>query len=251
MLRQWLRNKLARPVYVDCYTTSQPAYEVARIKSAARYIPKWWKNISTTLTHPLINEGVELYGNTPTMRGCAGFIDLFKNSFALPLWSDVSILVYPEGQEGYYWKFADNMSEAEEHSPVQRGAFMDPKKYQHIKLKSPWYLRCEEPIEFLFFDPFWLRKDEETVLIPPGIVNYKYQTTTSINMFIRKLPGENRTVSLEFNTPLVFLTPLTTRKVILRHHIVSEEKLSQLRRNQVAFVNSYQKAKAVTKAEEI
>lgn len=251
MLKQWLVNKLQGPVYLDCYTCSEGAYAAAQIKNAARVMPKWWKDLSPTIDIPRITEEIGLRGEGPTMRGCVGLIDLFKNSFALPLWSDVSIGVAPEGEKGYYWKFADQRSEAGEHAPRQRGSFMDENKFQQIKIQSPWHLKCDEEVEFLLFDPFWLRGEEETVLIPPGVVNYKYQSATNINMFIRKLPGESRTILLEYNTPIVFILPLTERKVILRHHLIGRDELPRITRAQVSFVSSYQKVKLVAKTEGI
>lgn len=249
-IKSWLRSKLDEPVYLDCYTASETAYRAAQIKAAGRVIPQWWKNIDPTIHVPLINEEMGLYGQGPTMRGCAGFTDLFKRSFTIPLWSDVSVCVAPEGEKGYSWKFADHRSQAGEHSPRQRGTFMDANKFQHIKLQSPWHLNCTEEVDFLFFDPFWTRGDSKDVIIPPGVVNYKYQTATNINIFIRKLPGEPNTILLEHNAPLVFLVPLTERKVILRHHLIREDEIYRVARPQVAFVNSYQKVKMLTKAGE-
>ena len=121
---------------------------------------------------------------------------------------------------------------------------MPPEHFQHIKLNSPWHLRCEEEINFLFFDPFWPSYEgEETVIIPPGLLSYQHQSATNINLFVRKLENESRTVDLKFNTPLVFLSPLTDRKVILRYHLVSAQEMADVTRPQVAFVDSYLQAK--------
>ena len=118
---------------------------------------------------------------------------------------------------------------------------MPPEHFQHLKLTSPWLLRCDEDINFLFFDPFWPSYEgEEVAIIPPGLLNFKHQPGTNINMFIRKLPDEARTVELKFNTPLVFITPLTERKVILRHHLVSPEHISMyVDRPYATFRDSY------------
>jgi hypothetical protein len=63
-------------------------------------------------------------------------------------------------------------------------------------------------------------------------------------MFIRKLPDEARDVTLKFNAPLAFITPLTERKVVLRHHLVSAEHiLMHVVRPHGAFNDSYVKSK--------
>jgi len=244
-LKKWLRNKLDGPIYLDCYTSNHSAYKAARISSAINYLPMWWKRLLPTVERPVMDKVPNFKRPATTMRHCIGLTDMFKKSFCFPLWSDLDIHVEPAMQDGYAWKFADANSKLSEHHAFQRGDFMPPEHFQHLKLDSPWYLHCDENINFLFFDPFWPSYEgEEVAIIPPGILNFKHQTGTNINMFIRKLPDEARTVELKFNTPLVFIMPLTERKVILRHHLVPQEYMTmQVARPQVAFNHSYLKGK--------
>lgn len=243
MLR-WLRNKLDRPVYLDCYTADPDAYKVARIKSATHYLPSWWKRLSPTVQMPFTPAALNITCEISTMRHCVGFTDLFKKSFCLPLWSDIVISVNPVGTEGFLWQFADLKSDASEHPAYQRGDFLPHEHFQHLKLNSPWHLKCDEDINFLFFDPLWPSyTGEEQAIIPPGVMNYRYQSGTNINIFIRKLPDRPRQLELKFDTPLVFITPLTERKVILRHHLVTPQEIRSIQRPQTAFVGAYAKSK--------
>ena len=245
MLKKWLRNKLDGPIYLDCYTSNDSAYKAARISSAINHLPSWWKRLLPTVERPVMAELPNFKRPHPTMRHCVGLTDMFKKSFCIPLWSDLAVHVEPAMQEGCAWKFADGRTKATEHHPFQRGDFMPPEHFQHLKLDSPWYLHCNENINFLFFDPFWPSYEgEEVAIIPPGLLNFQFQPGTNINMFIRKLPDEARTVELKFNTPLAFITPLTERKVVLRHHLVSAEYMAMhVARPQPAFIGSYLKAK--------
>lgn len=242
---KWLRNKIEKPIYLDCYTSNDSAYKTARISSGINFLPAWWKRLLPTVERPLLDELPKFKRPATTMRHCVGFTDMFKKSFCLPLWADLAIHVEPAMQDGYAWKFADGRSKVTHHDAFQRGDFMPPEHFQHLKLDSPWHLHCDENINFLFFDPFWPSYEgEEVAIIPPGILNFQYQTGTNINMFIRKLPDEARTVELKFKTPLVFITPLTERKVVLRHHLVSKEHIGMyVARPQVAFRDSYLKGK--------
>jgi hypothetical protein len=242
---KWLRNKIEKPIYLDCYTSNPNVYKAARISSGINFLPAWWKRLLPAVERPLMDELLKFKRPVTTMRHCVGFTDLFKKSFCMPLWSDLVVLVEPAMQEGYAWKFSDGRSKITEHHSYQRGDFMPPEHFQHLKIDSPWYLRCDEDINFLFFDPFWPSYEgEEVAIIPPGILNFQHQPNTNINMFIRKLPGEARNVELKFNTPLVFITPLTERKVVLRHHLVSAEYIAMnVARPHVAFNNSYLKGK--------
>lgn len=242
---KWLRNKLAGPVYVDCYTSDIAVFKTARIKSAVNYYPDWWKTLPPEFQMPVFEGVPHFTRKASTMRYCAGFIDLFKKSFCLPLWSDIMIRVEAVGNPSYVWKYADGRSTAVEHSTEQRGKFLSGGEFQHLKLTSPWILVCEEDINFLYFDPFWTSNHEENgVMVPPGIVNFKYQSSTHLNMFVRKLPNAPNTVELKFNTPVAFITPLTERKVVLRYHLVSGEDAKRLERPENTFVGSYEKSKA-------
>ena len=245
MLKKWLRNKLDGPVYLDCYTSNPNAYKAARISSAIHHLPLWWKRLLPTVDRSVMDSLPSFKRPGTTMRHCVGLTDMFKKSFCIPLWSDLVVHVEPAMQDGYAWKFADGNSKLTEHAAFQRGDFMPPEHFQHLKLDSPWYLRCDEDINFLFFDPFWPSYEgEEVAIIPPGILNFQHQTATNINMFIRKLPDEARDVTLKFNTPLAFITPLTERKVVLRHHLVSAEHiLMHVARPHGAFNDSYVKSK--------
>ncbi len=245
MLKKWIRNKLDGPVYLDCYTSNASVYKAARISSAINYLPSWWKRLLPTVERSVMNEVPKFKRPHPTMRHCVGLTDMFKKSFCMPLWSDLVIYIEPAMQDGYAWKFADSSSKVTEHHSFQRGDFMPPEHFQQLKLDSPWYLHCDEEINFLFFDPFWPSYEgEEVAIIPPGILNFKHQAGTNVNMFIRKWLDEARTVELKFNTPLVFITPLTERKVVLRHHLVSREHIAaHVARPHLAFNNSYVKGK--------
>jgi hypothetical protein len=245
MLKKWLRNKLDGPVYLDCYTSNPNAYKAARISSAIHHLPLWWKRLLPTVERSVMAELPKFKRPGSTMRHCVGLTDMFKKSFCIPLWSDLVIRLEPAMQDGYAWRYADGNSKLSEHAAFQRGDFMPPEHFQHIKLDSPWYLHCDEDINFLFFDPFWPSYEgEEVAIIPPGLLNFKYQPGTNVNMFIRKLPDEARDVTLKFNAPLAFITPLTERKVVLRHHLVSAEHiLMHVVRPHGAFNDSYVKSK--------
>ena len=244
-IKSWLRSKLDEPVYLDCYTSNPAAYKAGRVSSATNYLPTWWKRLLPTVQHAALKDVPNFTLPATTMRHCVGFTDLFKKSFCIPMWSDLAIHLEPAMRDGYAWKFADGRSKLVDHPAFQRGDFMPPEHFQHLKLSSPWSLRCNEDINFLFFDPFWPSYEgEEVAIIPPGLLNFKHQPGTNINMFIRKLPDEARQVEIKFNTPLVFITPLTERKVILRHHLVSPEYISEhVDRPYVAFNDSYLKGK--------
>lgn len=243
---KWLRNKLAGPVYVDCYTADPAVYDLARITRASKYLPGWWKHVPLYTTRPVHETFPASAVEFGTMRSCIGFQDLYKTSFCLPMWSEFVISVDPEGSYNFVWRYADGRSDAEVHPEEQRGTFLPANKFQHVKLFSPWMLKCKENVSFLMHDTVWDKPNGDAgVIIPPGILEFKYQASVNINMFVEKLPDVSKTLTISYGTPLVFLTPLTERKVILRYHLVSKEELTTKARPMLSFRNIY---KTIVKA---
>lgn len=240
MLKKWLRDKLAKPVYLDCYTSDAMAYELARVTRASKYLPDWWKQIPLYTTRPLDENLPDSRVEGGTMRTCMGFKDLYKSSFCVPMWSEFVISVAPEGVPGFAWQYADQRSDAEVHPKDQRGSFLPCSKFQHIKLLSPWRLRCKEDVAFLMHDIVWDKPHGNAgVIIPPGVLEFMYQASLNINMFIEKAPGVTKNLNIPYGTPLAFLTPLTGRKVVLRHHLVSKEEFEAIGYPLVSFRNIY------------
>lgn len=236
---KWLRNKLAGPVYVDCYTCRKDVYDYAKIQSATRFYPGWWKKLKNKygIVDPE-NEMFELR-EAGTMRGCVGFTDLFRKALCIPLWSDIRITIGPVGSDFFKWKYADNVSAAGPHPREQRGDFMPDSHYQHLKLHSPWQLKCDEDVSFLFVDPIWTSNPDDGVIIPPGVLEFKYQHATNINMLIARDPDLPRVLELKYGAPLAFLVPMTERRVVLRHHFVSREVFSTINKPILTFINAY------------
>lgn len=240
MLKQWLRNKLAGPVYVDCYTDRKDVYDYAKIQPATRFYPNWWKRLKNKFgVDDEQNPGLEArYAGS--MRHCMGFTELFRAAFCIPLWSDLRITVGPVGSNFHRWLFADKQSAAGVHSEKQRGDFLPNSHFQHLKLQTPWLLKCSEEVKFVFLDPSWTWGNEITdLIIPPGIIEFKYQAATNINMLIPRDAALPKMFDLKYGTPLAFLVPMTERRVILRHHLVSREKFALLGKPTLTFVNAY------------
>lgn len=239
MLKQWLVNKLQGPVYLDCYTHSRQVYELAKIKSADKVRPDWIAKLPPSIEHPRgDNPNITFPENT--MRMCAGVTDLYKNSFYLPMWEDVIIYVGPKGTERYQWKSVTPVTDVTVHAQPQRGTFLPALEYQHLKIHSPWVLDCREDVNFLMLDPFWDGDPySERPFVPPGTANYKYQGSTNINSFIPRPPIGDKKVVLKYGQPMALIVPLTERKVILRHHLISREDKDRYHRPALAFNAAY------------
>lgn len=234
------RNK---PIVVNFYTDRKDVYDCYKIQPMNQFVPQWFKDID-----PKYKVSSDSLRTQTNIRGCAGLLSFFRKGFGIPLWSDLRIKLAPKGEHGHQWLFADGESLAEVHYQEQRGSFMPDDECAHLKIITPWTAKCDEDIEFLLTPNTWVQENSDRVVALQGVVNYKYQFSTNINLMFRRSEAES-IVDLSCATPLVQLIPLTERKVIAKHHLVTSEELANLKRSPARgyFDRGYLKLKARAK----
>ena len=239
-------NFLSKDVIVDCYTARADVYNFSPIKKASVYLPDWWKTLPKTFPNP-INPLL----TSSTMKHCVGFTDLFAKGFMIPLWSDVVVQIggqQDQHEHNYNYQFADFESKIDHHAERDMNGFYSFTDYQHLKFISPWRLTCNEEIEFLLLDPTWCNDAPDEMFVPPGVVNFKYQCGTNVNMFFRRR-ADTTAYTLKHNMPLAHFIPLTERKIKLKLHLVSEQELQRVSNinKAVTFINKYKNNKSILK----
>jgi hypothetical protein len=235
-------NFLQKPIVLNCYTKRTDVFNFAPVSKSSDFIPNWWKDIPKT-----INPEDKFYARG-TMKGCAGFTDLYNTGFIIPMWSDFAIELGEIGNPHYRFQYSDHCSQADEHSTQQRGSAYPATHYQHLKLISPWLFRCDEDIDFLFTEPSWNIDTPEKIQIMTGILNFKYETQSNVNMLFIKQPEVSR-YFINFGQPIAHIIPLTERKVILKTHLVDDETYSRINGigKQLKFVGNYRMVKQTVK----
>lgn len=231
-------------VVVDAFTTNPAAHKFFPIDSANNFLPEWWKR-TEKYTKPIKmgDGGVLVQGNT--IRRCAGVIDYYNsNNLVIPLWTDIEIDI---GPQEYRTAPADGCTKVGYHSQDMRGEFMP--EYEHLKIASAWKFKEKDGIKFHFSQLFYNFDDPCKLVMPPAIVNYKYQHSTEINFMVRR-PVTNQRVSLEAGQPMVLLTPLTERKVVVKCHLLTEDEFDKQFKWVFAFNNVYNKAKKIKQQQE-
>lgn len=236
MFFKFIKNKIV----LDCFTCRADVFQYSKITEASQYIPNWWKN----LPKPEVSFKNFDKNQVSNMRHCVGFIELFKNSFVIPMWSDLLLQIGREGTNEYRWQYADRVSSLTIHPAHQRGTYLDELKYQHFKLGSPWVLKTNRYVKFCWSGAVWNMDKPEQIIWLPAVDDYYYQTSTTIN-FMCKREKELTEIIIPFKQPLVYLTPMTERKVILKTHLVSENELKRVGggMNSSCFFGSYFKQK--------
>ena len=221
-----------RPKLVlDMFTLHQNLIQSAPIEKSTKFFPEWWQKLP--------KNSVDMGGTFPigTMKFCKGFLDYYRNSFTIPLWSDLAIIVNEDKQ--YSWQFADRVSIASQHPERQHEGFMPHTQYAQMKLVSPWYGRMKEKINWVWTSPAWNFIKPEQLIIPPGVVDFKYQCSTNINLFFSIEKPMN--LIIPFGQPMVHITPMTEKNVEIRRHLVSKEEIDRISsiQNEVVFLNKY------------
>lgn len=202
-----------KKIVVDCFTSSEGIITASPVTLATKHLPNWWKKLPVSY----IADGT--FFPSPTMKNCVGMIDYYKNSIAIPLWSEMCIDV---DQFSFQWQFSDKETEAGSHDVDNqaRGFLSD---HGHLKIISPWLFKTKEAISWVWSQPLYsFNKDNLNLKILPGILDFSKQRATNINLLIPL--GQNKTYLLEHNQVMAHLTPMSDRKVEVVRHLISRDE---------------------------
>lgn len=223
-------------ITVDAFTDQENIAKTP-IAPSTKYVPDWFKSMKPTKAYAQ-NEMVVV---SSTFKKCPGMIDNLKHSFTIPAWSDFIVKAtdtgivkqFPHSQFDYGAQYHNDP----ETSPIEAFA---PKV--HVKILSPWYLKSKSGVNFYQSQAFWsFNATNSTILIPPGVVNYKYQHSTHINMFITK----NLQYDFERGDALMYLHPMSEDKVVIKTHVVDTEEYNKIKQSTFypKFTNGYREMK--------
>jgi hypothetical protein len=229
---------LQKPIVLDCFTTSEQLVNIAPINHAYKTYPEWWNNLPPHAEQ----DGIEF----SNMRSCIGMTEFFKHSIHIPMWCDLFLEVLEDG--GYRWQFSDPEKACSIHPKYQYGDFMEDGKSGHMKLKSPWLLRCKEDINWVWTQPTYNFPQIFNITVLPGIVEYKDNVTTNVNFVINtSVQGK---ILIPVGQPIVSLTPMSERKVEVKRHVISEaeEKRMYSMFESASFSNIARKVKRMKEA---
>lgn len=211
-----------KPVTLKCYTTRADVFYNTPILKASECIPNWFKNISSK---PEIEDETLMFSTN--MKHCAGFRNVFSHGAVIPMWSDLNIQVGGIGNSDYRWAYSDRLSFVEEHDNSQRGDYLPSTHYQALKIVTPWHFLCDEDIDFMFTDLSWCKDKPEEYITPNGIIDFKYNTATNVNIVIPK-DEKDKIITINADTPMVQIVPLSERKLVIEQHLITERELEEV-----------------------
>ena len=203
--------------YIDvyCYSYSSKAVKYFPIDYAHNFVPQWWKNIPAKV-YKDETENSDLKDKRSnlltTIKKCPGFIEHYKRGFMIPLWEEIEFVVEDGGLEAH--SASRDPGTFAFHSSRQYGGFLDVRKWVHVKINSPWVIKTEKPLDFVYAQPHYnFQELNGKLFVPNSYDEYRLQHATEIQMFVNL--EKNGIINLSPGMPLVHKIPVTEKKIKL------------------------------------
>lgn len=237
---------------VDAFTKVPQVHEHFPVETANHFIPDWWKRVPKEYISQNTGQNAPPNRKLNTIRRCSGIVDYYNsNSIVIPLWMScifeygenpfTSKAIFSTPDPVFGLKYQDYKMRGEEYL----------KNWHQFKFSSPWRFKEKTGVNFHFTQCFYNFEHPDEVIIPPAIINYKYQHSSEVNIFVKKPPGkEIYRIEFDAGNPLVHLTPITEKKLELRTHLVSDSEYEALHSKQMFFNNSYNRMKKIQEKRE-
>lgn len=208
---------IEKKVVIDCFTYDELVLQTAPVTHAIKHIPEWWKSL------PNYYYNNQDFFPTATMRSCSGIIDYYKNSLAIPLWSDLCIKVE---NNAYGWAFSDFKTVANFHDIQKQATGLLP-NHGHIKINSPWFFKTKENISWVWSQPIYSFEEVNSDLkVLPAMTNFKQQYATDINLLIPL--NQQKIYTLNHGQVLTHLSPMTDKKIDIQRHLISKQEYDKI-----------------------
>ena len=220
-------------ITLDCFTCIPELPILFPIIHSSDRLPEFYKKIPSTVVQNGPTRG--------TMKTCPGVSDYFKKGFILQAWSDYYI-----NTENSCLTWNPEIM-AESHNPKQWGndSF---KNFYHLKLVSPWLIKEKTGVNFLFTNVLW-HDDQTKYVVPNGVLNFKYQHTTSVNTLIQRTQFPKDFV-ISAGTPLAHVIPLSENDIEIKMHEVTEFEFERIKAYVFTFNGNYYKRKKILQSRE-
>ena len=197
-------------------------------------VPSWWKRKTQEIN----------------ITSCPGVTELYKRSISVPLWIDyeieydsnniynISVPGVPSDQVYHY---------ITAHHPDQYNNAFD--NCYHIKLMNPWLIETDKMVPFLMIDASWNRESLHDYTIPSGILEFKYQHSCHINIFLHK-PTSTKKLKFNVGTRMIHLIPLEDVDLDIEYKKIDNEKFIDLMPLVVTEKHNYQKLRNLAENKE-
>jgi len=239
----------SKKLIIKAYTFKSATYEYFTVAKSHHFYPEWWKKLPTF--HEELRGALNV--KAPTMKTCAGIIEIYKKGIILPLWSDLQFRVAENNQ--WAAAFSDhNTNQPISHPRYQIGENnTEFNNCIHIKIDAPWLFVDvnKTGTSFLQQGCFWNNISTQRLFhVCPGVLNYKFQHSVNINAFLSSNTPEEFVIPA--NTPIMQMIPLSERELELQVELISYEDFNKINDKHAAtcFHSKYERLKKIAMQKE-
>ena len=209
--------KTEKPLILNCFTTDAKVYRNAKINTATKFLPNWFKKTPNEIK---LQDG-KMIGS---IKNCHGLTEMYRTAIVIPCWTEFTLEILNKDEDDLYrWTTAKRDFKVEPH-PIEQYQKFAGKDGTSIKLRSPWQFQCDEDVNFVWHQPTWNMRDIlDKLTLLPATVDYYTQHATEINYFLVRRDFQ-RQVVLKPLEPLVMIQAMDPRKIEIRNHLITKEE---------------------------
>jgi len=204
-----------KKIYLDFYTDNPKINKYFPIAPTRNHLPDWWKKIPSPTSD---------CDPDRTIKRCSGFMDFFKNTYTVPLSSEI---LFDIKDHDYYIEASDGSLDIDyiknAHPGYQRKNFLPEPLYSHVKVPVRWRGVSSHRLDIIVIPPTWNNDPVfvDTISVLSASKNLYYDISMHWHFMLNK--QTNRTFTIEANTPMYQFVPITDKKVVIRTHYDPEK----------------------------
>lgn len=226
--------KKKNKIKLEAYTMIGELIELFPPRKTRESLPNWYNSL------PASKES----DRQKTIRHCMGFKDLHSEGLILPSWAEYNILVDQNGGTNVTCPLRQEGGNSSSHDLTTQATGAWP-GYVNVKLHSPWWFYCSEPVQWLWTQPTWLQQDPQQWTLAPGITEFKSNHQTNV-IGLFKIPQETQIIKIKPGDALAHLIPLTDQPWELELKVMTpHDWSSKFARWEHSFDLIYQKTRAI------
>ena len=197
-------------IHIDVFTHFPGIIELFPIRDADEVMPLWFKTVPTSTKSPSGS-------SVATVRTCPGMVELFKEGIVIPSWCDL----YLDWTKGFLYSEPENMGRSHPDWQWDKSAVF--KDFHHLKIGSPWKFKEKTGSKFMMTNTWW-NKPGVKHFVPNGLIEFKYQHSSNINLWIPKA-GFPQNYTINAGEPLCQLINLEGKKIKFHLHYTDKDKI--------------------------
>jgi hypothetical protein len=203
-----------KQVVLHAFTAVPRLAEVFPPDGLHRMPPKWWSELPSYVDTPHLSSHSHLtnvnsvVSKIPTIKHCYALQELFKHAIGIRLWQDIDIAMEPDGSVLSRGPGPRAAKAGDAHPLSQfHNAFVGDA--QHFKLFSPWLFVCDSLVHFMWTHPFYHQRDPFRFQTMSGVVEYRNQHNTEINILFPRVRHKRTEISIAAGEMMAYVLPLT------------------------------------------